>query len=83
MTQEQIGSKVAEYKVKGCKLADEKIIEIILKAEKNAAKNLKKAAKGFANRAATSHIEASENPSQWLAEKNRENAEKNLPSSMR
>lgn len=83
MTQEQITEKVAEYKAKGCKLSDEKIVEIILKAEKNAAKNLEKAAKGFANREATSHIQASDNASQWLAEKNRENALNNLPSSMR
>jgi hypothetical protein len=46
-------------------------------------KAAKKAQKGFAKREAYSNVKANANASTWLAEKNRENALKNLPSSLR
>lgn len=58
MTQEQLQQKVSESKAKGCKLPDDKIIAIILKAEKNAAKNNKKALEGFERREATKDAQA-------------------------
>lgn len=54
MTQEQISEKVAEYKAKGCKLPDDKIIAIILKQGKTS----KASAAGFGRRDKTAHIQA-------------------------
>lgn|GEM_PF-6800639 len=58
MTNQEINNKVEDIKAKGCKLSDKAIIAIIMKGQKNSAKNIKRIAKGFDKRA-----EALANPS--------------------
>lgn len=67
---------------KGTKMKFEEICEMFMKSEtkKN---NSKGNAKKWQQRALVSKTVANANASVWLAEKNRENAIKNLPSSLR
>jgi len=51
MTNQEINAKVERLKSQGCKLSDDAIIAMIMKSEKNAAKNMKAKAKGFIRRA--------------------------------
>lgn len=70
---------------KGAKMTFEAICEMYMKSEAKLAKksSSKKEAAKWAQRELVSNTKASSNPSVWLAEKNRENAKNNLPSSMR
>jgi hypothetical protein len=58
MTTQEINTKVEALKAKGCKLSDSAIIAIIMKGEKNSAKNMSRKAKGFERR-----LEEETNPS--------------------
>lgn len=82
---QEIQEKAAATIAKGCKLPFEKVCEILNKAEINSAKkrNSAKSAAKWDQRQMVANTVASANPSEWLAAKNRENAMKNLPSSMR
>jgi len=70
---------------KGTKMPFEAICEMYMKSEAKTSKKRgsKSDAKKWEQRKAVENTVASNNPSQWLAEKNRENAIKNLPSSLR
>lgn len=70
-----IEEKAKAALLKGAKMTFEAICEMFMKEE---AKRSKKKFK-----AANNDVCAHANPTVWLAEKNRENAMKNLPSSLR
>ena len=71
----QIEEKAKQMIAKGCKLSFEAVCQLLTKQEAASSKKKFKAAIGTDG--------AATNPTQWLAQNNRENAMKNLPSSMR
>ena len=75
MTNLQIEEKAKQMIAKGCKLSFEAVCQLLTKQEAASSKKKFKAAIGTDG--------AAPNPNQWLAEKNRENAMRNLPSSLR
>jgi maleate cis-trans isomerase len=83
ITQEELTQKVQELVNKGCKLPIEKIEAIVLKSNKASLKSANKFDKKQEQRDMAANTIASTNASVWLAEKNRENALLNLPSTLR
>mgnify|MGYP000940779849 CR=1 FL=1 len=83
ITQEELTQKVQELVNKGCKLPIEKIEAIVLKSNKASLKSVNSFDKKQEQRNMAANTIASANASVWLAEKNRENAINNLPSSLR
>ena len=71
--------------VKGAVMAFDQVCEMLYKSEQKQAKKFgsKKEAKKYEARQMVESMPKVENASVWLAEKNRENAMKNLPSSLR
>lgn len=70
---------------KGAKMTFEAICEMYMKSEAKEAKKRasKSDAKKWEQRRLVENTLASNNPNEWLAAKNRENAINNLPSSLR
>lgn len=82
---QQIQDKAKEHLAKGSKMTFEALCNMLIKIEEKAAKkiNSKKEEAKWAQRELSRNTEIKGDPSVWLAEKNRENAMNNLPSSMR
>lgn len=82
---QHIQDKANAMIAKGAKMSFEAICAMYMKSETKLAKKStsKKEAAKWENRTIVNSLTPSANPSIWLAEKNRENAMKNLPSSMR
>lgn len=82
---QHIQEKANNAIAKGTKMTFEAICEMFMKSEAKEAKKRgsKSDAKKWEQRKAVENTVASNNPNEWLAEKNRENAMKNLPSSLR
>lgn len=80
-----IEEKANQMIAKGAKMTFEAICEMYMKKENALSKkvNSKKEASKWDQRKLVANTKASVNASVWLAEKNRENAKKNLPSSLR
>lgn len=81
MTQQELNEKVQAILEKGCKLPIEKIEAIVLKSNKASLKAAKKFDGKQNQRNLSGSIDASKLPT--IGEMMRENALKNLPSSMR
>lgn len=79
---QEIQDKATAAIAKGSTLTFEAACALFMKSSKNKAKKLASDTK-WNERALAENITPSANPSVWLAEKNRENAMKNLPSSLR
>lgn len=79
---QHIQDKATAMIAKGTKMSFEAICEMYLKIEAKEAKKAK-SSKKWEQRALVANTVASNNPSEWLAAKNKENAFKSRPSSMR
>jgi hypothetical protein len=77
---QHIQDKANQMLAKGAKMTFEAICEMYMKSE---AKATKPNDKKWKQRELVSNTKASANASAWLAEKNKENALNNLPSSLR
>ena len=85
MIPQHIQDKENTMIAKGAKMTFEAICEMYMKSEAKAAKKTtsKKEAAKWEQRRLVEETKADGNPNEWLAAKNRENAKKNSPSSMR
>lgn len=80
---QHIQDKANRLVAKGSKMTFDQICEMLVGMENKQNKKIAKSEGKWQQRELVANTKASENPSEWLAAKNRENAFKSRPSSMR